>query len=43
MAIAILIIGGAAGGFLGWLFDRKTGRARMESYSQPDKACETRT
>ena len=39
MTILYVIIGGAVGGGLGWLFDRATGRGRAETNDE----CETRT
>ncbi len=43
MTAALMIIGGAAGGTLGWLFDRKMNKKQAESNPQPSEACETRT
>ncbi len=43
MAILFVIIGGVIGGFLGWLFDRRAGRKKVEAGIQPVEACETNT
>jgi hypothetical protein len=42
MAAIFLIIGGAAGGFLGWLLDKRNARNRATSNTLSDH-CETRT
>jgi hypothetical protein len=42
MTLLFLLIGGAAGGGLGWLFDRVTRRGKAETTETQDD-CETRT
>jgi hypothetical protein len=41
MTALIMIIGGVAGGVVGWLFDRKRNK-QAEANPQPEEACETR-
>ena len=43
MAALIMIIAGAAGGFLGWLLDKRTGQNRKPYGADSQDACETRT
>jgi hypothetical protein len=43
MTALLAIIGGVAGGGLGWLMDRRRQRTQEEADTKPGAACETAT
>jgi len=43
MALFLMILGGAVGGYIGWLLDRKAKRARTASGVPAEDTCRTST